>query len=250
MRRGRLTVAIFLILFGNFSRADFVTIGTLGAALVGGTKNTLYVFDLDGTLIRKKRTLTSEVRAFNMTVGYLMKKKGKSRAEALKIAWEKFDIEPGHLDMVPVETDTVDQINMLQSSGRRAIGLTNRDPALADVTLGQLQHVGIQLDAFSGFKHGLFMPEAKSLFEGGVIFAGFGHDKGGALVEFIKDMKIQPDQIVYVDNESDPIKDVRKALAESGIGIPFLGFYYQPVSRIKDCRVKLSGALLEAAQTL
>jgi hypothetical protein len=119
-----------LVLWSTHGQAQIVTVNKLKAALTGVDKNTLVVFDLDGTLMKPKKTIAAEVKEFNRLVNNLIRYQKKARAEALRISWEKFDEDPSHREVEPVEAQTLEELKKLEGAGIRTIGLTARDPSL------------------------------------------------------------------------------------------------------------------------
>lgn len=109
-----------------------------------------------------------------------------------------------YIKMRAVEAEIVDIIREYQNIGRPVIGVTARGEELKEVTIRQLQEIGID-------------------FNGKIIFCG-GQDKGICFKAFLGKANEFPSDVVMVDDKRKHLEHVRDVLMS--LGINFVGLRY------------------------
>lgn len=112
-------------------------------------------------------------------------------------------------------------IRQLKAKGVTVIGVTARGLALTDVTMKQLQTVGVEFTD-TGPSQMLNMPNNKPVrIEHGVVMAGVTNKKGDVVKALLKNKVInQPDQIMLVDDRKKHLITVSDAVRKYDPNMP------------------------------
>lgn len=183
---------------------------------------TLLVFDLDNTLIEPVGNLGSDQWFYFLIRKYteidrLGEKEAAARAMDL---WNKAQ---WLVEVKAVEPLTPNLIRRQQDRGIKTMGLTAREPEIADRTLEQLERIGVRLGR-STVHEAERKAGGGALFKQGILFVGEGRDKGEALLGFLREIQYAPAKVLFVDDRRKHVVSVERALA--GSGIDYLGFRY------------------------
>lgn len=218
-------ILISSILLTSFLQAEIMEISQIDDIRPYITKNALYLFDIDDTLIDNPFSLGSppwrnwvKSKLSNYNTHFVL-------YDALTLFIAK------NAPYKTVEPSTADLIVDLQNQGHAVFAFTARGRSqwyTTDIegvdrfTHEQLHYVGID------FKSTSIPEELQSLeatyFCDGVIFAQ--HIKKGDLLKHLfKDLKYHPSLIIFVDDKLDQVQSVEVAVKE--VGLPFIGFWYR-----------------------
>jgi hypothetical protein len=216
------------LLVPNFSSAEIREAATMENALEGAEAGTLVILDLDNTTMMPPQTLggeewydyfvekrTNEYKAQGIDAA-----KAKERAiDQGLLEWNQFH---KNAKVVPVESDTPKLIAEIQSRGVMTMALTARPLDLAKSTIAQLKSIGIELQKNTVSKKEIKVPGKNvSKFVDGALLVGPKNNKGEVLIKFLKQLKLRPSKIIFVDNKQHHVDNVGKALEE--LKIPYFG---------------------------
>ncbi|MBS0605378.1 MAG: DUF2608 domain-containing protein [Verrucomicrobia bacterium] len=186
-------------------------------------EGTLFVFDLDNTLIETSQHLGSD-QWFTHRVQHFVDK-GHSIDEALKLVVPNWLAIQSKTHMRIVDPSIPELLKKMHQSHVSMVALTKRPPVLAPRTLEQLAPLQIDFSKTSEIAGPIVFPELKdSLYRDGIIFVAPELEKGPVLSAFIKKMKTPPKKIVLIDDKMSHIQNV--ALAIESFHIPFVGIRY------------------------
>ncbi len=187
-------------------------------------KDTLYVFDLDNTLIETAQHLGSD-QWFSHHLDHCLKTEGLSVDEAIAKLVPVYSQILDRTEMQLVEPIIADLLAKMQKQNVPMIGLTKRSPALSERTLEQIAPLHIDFSKTSLVEGDLVFKELKgTLFKNGIIFTGNGIDKGPALNAYLKKLKKLPNRIVVIDDKLSHIENIEAAVEK--LGIDFVGIRY------------------------
>jgi hypothetical protein len=212
--------------------------------------DTLGVFDLDNTVLRVTKV---EDLGSDQWFGHVFKifeQKTKSSLTAITHSVTLNDTLQGHLQVKPVEPNTIKIITGLTDVGLPVIALTSRGPGLVEITLQQLNAMNIKFtDTLYSKEIQLDIGETRRIatYKNGVIFCD-GANKGICLMAFLrminevpqyimttddigkslvreqKMVKYAPKHVMMVDDIEKNLMVVQEALEKEGI--KFTGLHY------------------------
>lgn len=197
---------------------NIVKIETLSDISVSQPQQTLFLFDIDDTLIDSNHMLGT-----------------KAWRRYIREATKKIDDTQNWHDVFSyflakeypystVETQTGEYVKKLQENGYAVCGLTTRERSIwynmhvegvDKLTVNQLHSINIDLNNKSLENS---YPELSMDFEyyEGVFFAN-EESKGAYLTKLLKTAHQLPKKIIFIDDKRDQVESVAKALAELGI---------------------------------
>ena len=114
--------------------------------------NTLYVFDLDNTLIEAAQHLGSD-QWFSHQLNHLMENEGLSRSEAVAKSLPVYYQVMNNTAMRLVDTSAIDLLEKMKKKKIPMIGLTKRDPKVSNRTLEQIAALQIDFSSTCPLKH-------------------------------------------------------------------------------------------------
>lgn len=187
---------------------------------------TLFVFDINDTLMSTSSCLGGDVWAHNIVKEGLTK--GISREEVLD------RILPFWLDVLihssfkPVEDETAQVIRRLQKEGSPIVAMTARITELAYQTIHQLRSIAIDFSnaplAQSDFTINVPYP---ARYINGIIFAGLLNKKAEVLIQFLEQNPVEFDRIVFVDDKRKNVDELAQAAAI--LQKEYIGVHYRAV---------------------
>ena len=220
----RALMCAFVFLSAALHASKFVTeTNEISQLLNYADRGTLFVFDLDNTLIEATQHLGSD-QWFSHRLNHFVDQ-GHSIDEALNLVVPHWLAVQQKTGMRHVDPTVPELLKKLQQEGVTVIALTKRPPEIAKRTLEQLMPLQIDFSKSSHVKERMVFPEHRNtLFHEGIIFVAASVEKGPVLNSFIKKMKSQPKKIVLIDDKMSHIHNVAEAIEP--LKIPFVGIRY------------------------
>jgi FMN phosphatase YigB (HAD superfamily) len=186
-------------------------------------EHTLFVFDLDNTLIETAQHLGSDQWFSYQLESHLAQ--GLSIEETLEQILPKLSYVYNKTDLRLVDPCIPDLLKRMKQKHVHMIGLTKRDPKFAKRTIEQLESVHIDFSQTAHFKESFVFDELKgSLYQNGVIFIAENGDKGPHMEAFLKRLSKMPKKIVMIDDKLSHVESVSRAVEK--LNIPFVGIRY------------------------
>jgi beta-phosphoglucomutase-like phosphatase (HAD superfamily) len=206
------------------------------------TKDTLFVFDLDNTLIEPEQHLGSDAW-LDYNVNYLLKHEGLNRNEAILKLSPLCDKVHDRSKMRLVDPCIPDLLAEIKAKKIPMIGITKRTPSLAERTLEHIFPLNIDFGCASDLKEDLFLEEVgDTLFQQGIIFVGHGMAKGPAITAYLKRLEKLPKRVVAIDDKLSHVENIKSAVEL--LGIDFIGIRYGKT----DERIKTFNPQIAALQ--
>lgn len=183
------------------------------------------VLDLDNTVYEGKQAL-GHTEWFYDKAYAMMREEGLTLEEATRECYPEWIEIQKVCPVKPVEAAFIPALKRLH--GNVIMGLTHRQPSIADSTIRQLQSLGLSLCLTAPVKHTFEVPSATpTLYTEGVLFTGEYNKKGEIFVRFLSMIGKKPKKIVFVDDKKGHVDDVGAALEAEGI--EYIGVHYRAI---------------------
>ncbi len=185
-------------------------------------RDTLFVFDIDNTLVRPETDLGSD-----QWFACQIKRKrstGMSFEQACDEVVPVYSIIQENIGLKPVEPETAGVIETLEKRGFAVMALTARSQPIIERTLAQLRDAGITLHVPPALDVTISCTLERPLeVRSGIIFAG-RNNKGCALLHVLQMCHRLPRAVVFVDDKVTSLLDVEKECLANNIR--FIGIRY------------------------
>jgi hypothetical protein len=183
--------------------------------------DTLVILDIDNTLIRPCQSLGSEE-----WFQHHLKQQIDATHDNNEALNTTIDLLHGIYAVTKVqlmEQKTAEIVRQLQDQGGVLMGLTNRGPAAANMTVRHLASVGIDLATASPSKTSFPLIDiSETLYHHGILFTN-GKSKKQSLLSFFRQLGWRPRRIVYVNDQRKYLEEVSTFENE---GILFVGLRF------------------------
>lgn len=127
----------------------------------------------------------------------------------------------------PLEPNFVPTLVLLQKKGVVIMGLTHRQPMVAESTLKQISSLGFDFQLTAPSKEEFTLPSnSPVLYTGGVLFVGDYNKKLDFFEAFLNKIGRRPTKIVFID---DKRKNVDELEVFSSKGIDYTGVHYTAI---------------------
>ena len=179
------------------------------------------LIDLDDTLIEGVNQL-GRAKWYDHETQKLMKK-GMSRYEAQMKFYPQWILAQTICPSRSVESNSAQILARAQDLSQHAIALTARHPAIASLTVEQLQKLSIDFSRSSlEFPRQFKLPQ--TLYRNGIWFLTDFVSKGTSFVRLLDVYSHLPQRIVMIDDSRHHLEDMERAL--SSHPIEFIGLHY------------------------
>jgi len=183
--------------------------------------------DLDNCLFEAKQAL-GHANWFYDLVREKMDQ-GKSKQEAVFEAYPEWIKTQKVWPVKPLESHFIDLIQNLQQQGAVVMGLTHRQPSVAQATLKQAESLGVQFSKSAVWKED-FSPNAAfpALFSNGILFVNDNNCKGEVFSSFLAHIQKNPKKVLFVDDKMKNVSDLGEAL--EAMDIEYTGIHYTAIT--------------------
>lgn len=157
--------------------------------------------------------------------------KGMSREEAINAVYPHWIKTQRICKVKPLEEDFVRMLLLLQSKGTTIMGLTHRQPSVADSTIRQVRSLGFDFLLTAPSQDSFTIPaENPTLYFQGILFVGDYSKKMDVFEALLSVIKKIPQKIVFID---DKRKNVEELEALAKYGIEYIGVHYTAIEDVK-----------------
>ena len=157
--------------------------------------------------------------------------KGMNREEAIKDAYPGWIKTQKACRVKPLENEFVPSLLTLQSRGVPIMGLTHRQPSVADSTIKQVNSLGFDFSITAPSKDCFSVPTTTpTLYSQGILFVGDYNKKIDIFEPFLSTIKKSPKKIVFID---DKRKNVEELETLSRFGIEYIGVHYTAIEHAR-----------------
>ena len=187
-------------------------------------ENTLFLYDIDNTLIKPTQTLGSDQWFYYRFKKVLLSEKNQKKALD-KVLTEWTSIQ--HITQIEeVEKNSSQVIKSQQKDKIRMIGFTTRGASFAQITKQQLEAINVDFSHTSPVSQHHFFRDNKSILcQHGVLFTDGTH-KGRTLFKFLDDLNLRPSQIVFINDKKSNLQEVKETCEKRKVNFVGLRFYY------------------------
>ncbi len=218
-----LRLSLFFLIAIFSLNAELIETNDINHATEYVEEETLFIFDLDNTLIETAQHLGSDQWFSHQFETHLAQ--GNSVDQTLEKLVPKLAFIYEKTEMRLVDPCIPDLLNRMKAKNVRMFALTKRDPAFASLTLKQLSYLEIDFSQAAGIADSFIFDElAGSLYKNGVIFIANNGDKGHHIEALYHRLEKKPKRIVMIDDKMSHVESV--ARAASKLNLPFVGIRY------------------------
>ncbi len=179
-------------------------------------ENTLFVFDLDNTLIELSQHLGSDQWFYHRLQTLI--EQGMTRDEAYALLLDQAFAIQSRSEVKLVDPVFPTLLQAMQTQNVPIIGLTKRSPDLCERTLVQIAPHNLDFRKTAPSEETLIFSELNNtIYKHGIIFVGHEIAKGPALVAYLKQLTPLPKKIVVVDDKLSHVESVARALDQLNI---------------------------------
>jgi hypothetical protein len=214
--------AMVAVLVSAASQGAVFEIKKMHEAVNGVSKETLVVFDIDNTILQNAQTLGS-VQWADWYEGTL-RKQGLPGDEANLISSREWVRINRVSRQEPVEAVTPNIIANLQARGVKVLALTARPAVIALQTQRDLPRFGVHFSRSWGTDTRFKSPFEGAAYGAGILFVGQTNSKGAVLREFLRQNKVKPSSVRFIDDKRKYVESVEQAMEAAGIR--YAGYRY------------------------
>lgn len=209
---------LLILLFAATARAEIIESNHYQDVVKYLTSDTLFVTDLDNTLIRPPQTIGSDQWGTAVQADFAAK--GYPKDQVIDMGVGLFALVQMKTKMIPVESETPALLDQIANQGVPTLGLTARPLNIVDRTVAQVKAIGAHLTGFNARKLDLEFGNGTLAYKGGVLFVGAHNDKGLILKQLLKANHLTMfKRIVYIDDKAHHTQAMEDAFAGSVIEI-------------------------------
>ena len=206
--------------------ADIIETATVKDIVPLIDSDTWVLVDLDNTTFEGRQAL-GHTEWFYDNARALMKN-GMTLEEATRECYPEWIVVQKVCPVKPIEAAFIPELMRLQQQGIVVMGLTHRQPSIADSTIRQVNSLGLSFSNSVPVKDSLVVPsETPTVYDQGILFTGEYNKKGEIFVRFLSMTDQQPKRIVFIDDKRGHVEDVEKAVSD--LGIEYIGVHYTAI---------------------
>lgn len=196
-------------------------------------KDTLVLVDLDNCMFEAAQAL-GHADWFYDELKQRMEK-GMSREEAIADTYPIWIKIQKACKVKPLENQFVPTLQMLQRNGINIMGLTHRQPSVADSTVKQVHSLGFDFLTTAPSKETFAIPaKTPTLYFQGILFVGDYNKKIDIFEPFLSMIYQHPKKILFID---DKRKNVDELESLTRLGFDYIGVHYTAINYVKPVYV-------------
>lgn len=192
-------------------------------------EDTWFLVDLDNCMFQGAQALGHA----NWFYDQLQRRieKGMSRDEAIADAYPDWIKTQKACRVKPLEESFVPVLLLLQSKKTTIMGLTHRQPSVADSTARQVNSLGFDFSTTAPSKDSFVVPaKTPTLYFQGILFVGDYNKKIDIFETFLSLIKKCPKKIVFIDDKRKNVEELENL---TNYGIEYIGVHYTAIEDSK-----------------
>ncbi len=226
--RTTLTIAIFCVALLEVE-AKIVETSHIEDVLPLIDEDTWFLVDLDNCLFEAAQAL-GHANWFYDELQQRMQK-GMSREDAIREAYPDWIKIQKACRIKPLDNNFVPILLMLQNKGIVIMGLTHRQPSVADSTFRQVTSLGFDFLTTAPSKECFVVPsKTPTLYSQGILFVGDYNKKNDVFEPFLSIINQKPKKIVFIDDKRKNVEELEKLTSN---GIDYIGVHYTAIEHAK-----------------
>jgi hypothetical protein len=161
---------------------------------------------------------------------------GMSREEAIAEAYPGWIKTQRVCKVKPLEESFVPLLHTLQSKKITIMGLTHRQPSVADSTRRQVNSLGFDFLTTAPFHETLVIPaKTPPLYTHGILFVGDYNKKIDIFESFLSIIKNSPKKVVFIDDKRKNVEELENLIQHD---IEYIGIHYTAIEDSKPVYVR------------
>lgn len=194
-------------------------------------EETWFLVDLDNTMFEGAQAL-GHANWFYDELQQRMQK-GMSREDAIRDFYPSWIKIQKICRVKPLEDDFVPTLISLQNRGITIMGLTHRQPLVANSTVHQVSSLDFEFNKTAPSRETLTIPaNYTTLYLQGILFVSDYNKKGDVFLPFLSIINQKPRKVVFIDDKRKNVEELEEALNK--IGIEYIGIYYTAIEHAKS----------------
>lgn len=221
---------ILTLLFPLLVESKIIETAHVADAIQFIDKDTWFLVDLDNTMFEAKQALGHANWFYDEMQQRLQN--GMSREEAIRDAYPGWIKTQQVCPVKPLEENFVPNLIALQSRGITVMGLTHRQPSVAQFTVSQVASLGFNFTTTAPSKDSFVVPAASpTLYLQGILFVSDYNKKGDVFMPFLSMIGKSPKKVVFIDDKRKNVEELEQTLTK--YGIEYVGIYYTAIEHVK-----------------
>ena len=162
--------------------------------------------------------------------------KGMSREEAIRDAYPIWIKTQKLCKVKPLERNFVSALITLQNKGVVIMGLTHRQPSVADSTVQQVRSLGFDFLKTAPSKETFSVPaQTPTLYSQGILFVGDYNKKNDVFEPFLSLLSNAPKKIVFIDDKRKNVEELERL---ANYDIEYIGVHYTAIEHAQPGYVR------------
>lgn len=192
--------------------------------------DTWFLVDLDNTMFESKQALGHANWFYDKLQALLQQ--GKNRDEAIAEIYPEWVKTQAKCPIKTLEDDFVPSLIALQQKGIVVMGLTHRQPCVAEATVKQVASLNFDFSLTAPSKDTFVVPAKNpTLYRNGILFVSDYNKKGDVFLPFLSIIKQTPKKVVFIDDKKKNVEDLEQLFAK--LNIDYIGVYYTAIETAK-----------------
>ena len=163
---------------------------------------TWFLVDLDNTTFEGKQALGHTEWFYDRANEKI--RKGMTLEEATRECYPEWIEVQKVCAVKPIEKAFIPSVILLQNQGIVVMGLTHRQPSIADSTTRQVRSLGFTFLPTAPVKSTFPVPSSTpTLYTQGILFTGEYNKKGEIFIRFLSLINQKPKKVVFIDDRKD-----------------------------------------------
>lgn len=193
-------------------------------------EDTWFLVDLDNCMFQGAQALGHANWFYDQLQQRI--EKGMSRDEAIADAYPDWIKTQKACRVKPLEESFVPILLMLQNKKTTIMGLTHRQPSVADSTARQVNSLGFDFSTTAPSKDSFVVPaKTPTLYFQGILFVGDYNKKIDIFEPFLSIIKKSPKKIVFIDDKRKNVEELENL---TKYGIEYIGVHYTAIEDSKS----------------
>lgn len=195
---------------------------------------TWFLVDLDNCMFEGAQAL-GHANWFYDEIQQRMQK-GMNREQAIADAYPNWIKTQKVCQIKPLESSFIPTLLMLQNKGITIMGLTHRQPSVADSTVRQVNSLGFDFSITAPSKKSFeISAKTPTLYLQGILFVGDYNKKIDIFEPFLALIKKNPKKIVFIDDKRKNVEELENL---TRYGIEYIGVHYTAIEHSKPVYVR------------
>lgn len=226
----RLLIILTFLYLPFFGEAKIIETAHIADVVPFIDQDTWFLVDLDNTLFEGAQAL-GHANWFYDEVQERMQK-GMSKEEAIRDFYPNWIKTQKACRVKPLEADFVPTLISLQNRGITLMGLTHRQPLVADSTVKQVSSLGFDFNKTAPSNETFTIPaKHPTLYLQGILFVNDSNEKGKIFLPFLSIINQKPNKVIFIDDKRKNVEELEAALNK--MGIEYIGIYYTAIEHVK-----------------